>query len=93
MTDSSPVAEIPEWPKRVVCYIHGDDESLWVKAREIDLPEEAHSMFSHALDEFKLLLEVKEDGTAKVIALDDKPVLDSYMAQRFNALEDSHAQR
>lgn len=88
MTDSSPVAEIPEWPKRVVAIAH-------CYSFNIDgLTEEAQGKFNQAVSSpFLMTFDVAKNGTTRLIAIDDKPILDSYMAQRFNALEDSHAQR
>lgn len=68
------------WPKRIEVFVHGSDDGLYDKAQVLGLAEgDPQRLFSHVLDEYKLLLEVKEDGSARVIALDNNPILDRGM--------------
>ena len=59
-------------------YVHGDDEQMWDLATELGLKEgtDAHGMFSHAADEFKLAGEVDLDtGLVTWTALDNRTIL------------------
>lgn len=59
-------------------YVHGSDETTWEMGQKIGLKGEALSMFSHALDEIKVTLEVDmKTGLAKIVAVDDRAVSES----------------
>lgn len=92
MTDTSGLP--PEWPKRVTLFAHGSDEQLWDLGIKLGLAEgDPQGLFNHALDEFKLLMEVKEDGNARLVAVDDKPVLDAQLANHYTLQTEEMAKR
>jgi len=57
-----------EWPKRVSVFVHANNkETMYEKGEKIGLTGNALRMFSYACSEVEVILEVKMDGTAKIV--------------------------
>lgn len=55
------------FPKRITLYLHGSKEENYHKGIEMGLSEEALKKFRYCLMELSVEIEVKEDGTYKII--------------------------
>ena len=89
MTDISGLPPEQQWPKRVILYAHGSDEGLWDLGIKLGLAEgDPQGLFRHALDEFKLTMDVKEDGNTRLIAVDGKAVLDAQLSNHYTSMNE-----
>jgi hypothetical protein len=62
--------------RTVDVYVHGSKEEMWSAGERLGFTGEALQMFRHAAVEVKLTLEVKDDGSARIIAVDGRKVAD-----------------
>lgn len=58
-----------DWPKEIVVYVHGDEDSNWDTAKELGLSEEASLNFRHTAYEIGLVVSVTRDGVATLIGV------------------------
>lgn len=59
------------WPKRVVTFLHSNGECMAEKGKLIGLQCQAIEKFSFALYEVKITLEVDEDGSWKIVKVEE----------------------
>lgn len=62
---------------RVDAYLHSSKDSMYAAGLEAGLDEEAASNFRYALYEVKITLEVDNDGSSTIVAVNNKPVGDT----------------
>lgn len=61
------------WPKRTKFFLHGNADSNWDAGKKLGLSEEAiRTKFRYALYEVEFDVEVDEDGTCRIVAVDGK---------------------
>jgi hypothetical protein len=65
-------AATPKFPLQTKMYLHGDKDSNRETGEELGLSEEALRKFSYALYEVEFDVEVLEDGTVSILAVDGK---------------------
>lgn len=57
-------------------YLHSDKDTMWDKAKELGLSEDATRMFRYACCEVEVELEVdRKTGEAEIIGVDGHPVM------------------
>lgn len=61
---------------KATIYVGSDKDSMWEKGEELGLSGDALRMFRHAACEVRLELDVSDDGSAKIIAVDGRAVAD-----------------
>ena len=57
---------------KVIVFLHSNKESMWEKAEEIGLSEEAIKMFKYALSEVEFTLDVNDDGTYEILEVNGR---------------------
>ena len=63
---------LPEFPKKTSVYLHSNKEAMWDKGQELGLSEEAISdNFRSCCYEVKVNIEVNEDGTYKILSVEE----------------------
>lgn len=74
----------PEWPKRISCYSPGNKQKQCITIGvHLGLKDTALQRFSHLLDQCKLTFDVFENGTARLIAVNDNLVLDKQLSDYY----------
>jgi len=61
---------LPNFPKKTSVYLHSSKDSMYDKGKELGLSKEAISEFSYCCSEVKVNIEVKEDGTYKILGIE-----------------------
>jgi hypothetical protein len=52
--------------------VRGDRDDMWTKGEQLGLKGGSLSMFSHAVSDLEIVLEVDSEGIAKILAADNK---------------------
>lgn len=60
-----------DFPKRHLVHLHSDRDRMYEIGERIGLSGEALSLFRHALCEITVIIDVNEDGTYKLIHVEE----------------------
>ena len=56
----------------IKAYVHGSRESMWDEGEKLGLQGEALRLFSFALYEIQLELDVNDDGSTEIVAVNGR---------------------
>lgn len=55
-----------------VDYLHGSKDDRWYRADKMGMSQDVARTYAHALYEVKIELKIYEDGSSKIIKVDDR---------------------